>query len=165
MSGFVYVLSNPSMPGLLKIGSTEKLPTERANQLYSTGVPEPFVVEFAIWCKDHRQVEAEVHEELEGFRASSNREFFRVAEDEAVACVLRCADTVSCYDLHLVDSLCFVDDSLIHNLNALHETFLEAWQWLEGITPEMALSIATNQSNRLNQIKLLREMNEVRHGG
>ena len=39
----VYVLTNPAMPGLLKIGSTtqEEVDT-RMKQLYSTGVPVPF---------------------------------------------------------------------------------------------------------------------------
>lgn len=39
----VYVLTNPSMPGLVKIGkTTQKEVSERMTQLYTTGVPTPF---------------------------------------------------------------------------------------------------------------------------
>ena len=43
--GYVYIMTNPAMPGLVKIGSTTLLPDERARQLSSsTGVPRPFQV-------------------------------------------------------------------------------------------------------------------------
>ena len=45
--GWVYCLSNPSMPGLLKIGMTLQTPEKRAKGLFSTGVAEAFVIEFA----------------------------------------------------------------------------------------------------------------------
>ena len=38
--GYVYILSNPGMPGLLKIGMTRFDPTRRVQELSSaTGVP------------------------------------------------------------------------------------------------------------------------------
>ena len=43
--GIVYALTNPAMPGLVKIGMTSKLEIDqRKNQLYfgSSGVPLPF---------------------------------------------------------------------------------------------------------------------------
>ena len=40
---YVYVLTNPAMPGLVKIGRTDSSdPTTRVTQLYPTGVPVPF---------------------------------------------------------------------------------------------------------------------------
>ena len=50
-SGYIYCLSNQSMPGLIKIGMTLRMPDKRAKELFTTGVPTPFVVEF------HKQVE------------------------------------------------------------------------------------------------------------
>lgn len=42
-SGIVYVLSNPAMPGLVKIGKTTRGSVDaRLSELYSTGVPVPF---------------------------------------------------------------------------------------------------------------------------
>jgi hypothetical protein len=141
MSGFVYILSNPSMPGLLKIGSTEKLPTERAAQLFSTGVPEPFKVEFAVWCENHQQAELDIHEELKANRPSI-REFFSVSKQDAILSVLRCVDAVHNHDVHPVNSFCFVDDSIIATLNNANRCNLDASQWLAGLTPDMASLIA-----------------------
>ncbi|WP_408876507.1 GIY-YIG nuclease family protein [Gluconobacter sphaericus] len=42
-SGHVYLLTNPVMPGLIKIGFTTSPDVEiRMKQIYSTGVPLPF---------------------------------------------------------------------------------------------------------------------------
>ena len=47
MKGFVYVLSNASMPGLIKVGMTTKVPDGRAKELSSdTSTPTPFIVEY-----------------------------------------------------------------------------------------------------------------------
>lgn len=45
-TGFVYVLSNPTMPGLIKIGMTDRLITKRVGELQSTGVALPFEIEY-----------------------------------------------------------------------------------------------------------------------
>ena len=46
INGYVYVLSNNSMPGLLKIGYTERDVKTRANEISNaTGVPEPYIIE------------------------------------------------------------------------------------------------------------------------
>ena len=42
MRGWFYVLSNPEMSGLLKVGRTTEHPRMRAAQLHTTGVPTPF---------------------------------------------------------------------------------------------------------------------------
>ena len=40
--GLVYILANPAMPGLVKIGQTTNEITSRMNELNTTGVPLPF---------------------------------------------------------------------------------------------------------------------------
>jgi len=61
-SQIVYVLSNPAMPGLVKIGKTNQLEVEeRMKQLYGTGVPVPFDCEFACKVKDAAEVEKALH--------------------------------------------------------------------------------------------------------
>lgn len=48
--GIVYLLTNPVMPGLVKIGMTAQKDIEkRMRELYTTGVPVPFECQFA--CK------------------------------------------------------------------------------------------------------------------
>ena len=82
--GCVYVLSNPSMPGLLKSGMTEQDAFSRARELSSaTGVPEPYVVEAYVTCRDAASIELDVHRKLAHLR-KPNREFFSVSIDEAV---------------------------------------------------------------------------------
>ena len=81
---WVYVLSNPTMPGYVKIGFTDKTPEERASQLSkSTGVILPFKVEWAFHCYNAEALEKEIHRHLEGSRITGNREFVDVSLDEA----------------------------------------------------------------------------------
>ena len=40
--GIIYVLANPAMPKLVKIGKTGRGVETRLNDLYTTGVPLPF---------------------------------------------------------------------------------------------------------------------------
>jgi len=44
VGGFVYVLSNVSMPEILKIGKSKRHPSQRAIELFSSGVATPFKV-------------------------------------------------------------------------------------------------------------------------
>ena len=79
MKGYVYILSNEFMPGLLKIGKTKRSVEQRAGELYQTGVPVPFKVEHEALCHDCDQLEIRVHEELREFRVSESREFFKAS--------------------------------------------------------------------------------------
>jgi T5orf172 domain len=90
--GFLYVLINPSMPGVVKIGRTEGDTQTRADQLSSaTGVPSPFVVAFEQYFEDVVAAEMSVHAFLEasGHRQSARREFFAITPTEAITAILR----------------------------------------------------------------------------
>lgn len=82
MSGFIYVMTNEAMPEVVKIGMTTKHPLHRANELYTTGVPMPFRVAFAMWVDDPAKSEKETHEHFNQFRLSDSREFFSVGMEE-----------------------------------------------------------------------------------
>ena len=91
VAGYVYVLVNSSMPGLVKVGKTRRLPSERVQELSSaTGVATPFVVAFEELCDDCDAVESAIHAELEerGFRQAQNREFFRATPNEVIRIML-----------------------------------------------------------------------------
>jgi hypothetical protein len=91
-SQWVYVLTNPTMPGLCKIGFTKNKPSERVKQINSgTGVAMDFVVEWAFPCFNAHDVEKQVHKYLEdsGFRLNKSKEFFNVTVNEAKAVVER----------------------------------------------------------------------------
>ncbi len=82
--GYVYILVNKSMPGLVKIGQTTKSPEERAKELSSTtGVPTPFEVAYALHSLQYESLEKRMHTTLAERRTNNNREFFEVSVDEA----------------------------------------------------------------------------------
>ncbi len=77
--GYIYVLINPSMKGLLKIGKTKRPPEERAVELSKgTGVPSEYVVAFDEFVIDCDLVERLIHKELAQYRISKDREFFKI---------------------------------------------------------------------------------------
>lgn len=85
---WVYVLSNPTTPNLLKIGYTKNTPDERAKQISTaTGVALPYKVEFAFKCFNGEQLEGEVHKYLSGYRVNNQREFFEVSLEEATSTI------------------------------------------------------------------------------
>lgn len=82
----IYVLKNPAMPGLLKIGKTSQSNvTLRMNQLYATGVPTPFECVYAVEVDSYHNVENALHIAFGPNRINPNREFFQIEEDQAVA--------------------------------------------------------------------------------
>ncbi|AHJ14177.1 GIY-YIG nuclease family protein [Sulfurospirillum multivorans] len=98
-SGYVYILINQSMPGLIKVGKTKRDSRSRARELYSTGIPTPFQVAFEIFCDDYELVEKKIHEKLADFRVNNNREFFKFPIDKAIS-LLQKNSEVSKEDLY-----------------------------------------------------------------
>lgn len=85
-SQIVYILTNPAMPNLVKIGKTTQLEVDvRIRQLYSTGVPFPFECAFACQVKDAAQVEKALHIAFRKNRLNPNREFFEIDPEQAIA--------------------------------------------------------------------------------
>jgi len=76
-SGYVYILINASMPGLIKVGRTFRDAKARARELHTTGVPTPFEVAFEVFSDEHESLEQQLHHRLSDFRVAGNREFFR----------------------------------------------------------------------------------------
>lgn len=86
--GIVYLLTNPVMPGLVKIGMTTREDMDaRMKELYSTGVPVPFECQYACRVKkaDCLKIEKALHTAFAPQRVNANREFFRIQVDQAKA--------------------------------------------------------------------------------
>ncbi len=82
-SGFVYILSNPSMIGLLKIGFTnDEIIDYRITDLWTTGVPEPFKLEAYTRVNNPNEVERQIHKIVDEYRLNKDREFFRISFDK-----------------------------------------------------------------------------------
>jgi hypothetical protein len=82
--GIVYVLTNPAMPGLVKIGQTTNEITNRLNELNTTGVPFPFDCLFACEVDDCKLVENSLHKAFYPYRVNPKREFFEIDPDQAI---------------------------------------------------------------------------------
>ena len=76
------------MAGLLKIGRTEKIPTARLDELFTTGVPEPFEIAYYALVQDSKKSEKAVHHLLSRYRYKANREFFAIGVGAAVRAIL-----------------------------------------------------------------------------
>ncbi len=81
----VYILINEAMPGIIKIGWTDKNVEERMKELDKTSTPVPFTCYFAKRVEDPTFVESKLHEAFDEFRIRDNREFFRMSPDQAKA--------------------------------------------------------------------------------
>ena len=89
MKGYVYVISNKAMPGLLKVGFSRRDPEFRAQELSSTASPHPYKVDFELLTRDPRKVEQSAHRLLSRFR--EGKEWFRCNEEIAVKAVIMAA--------------------------------------------------------------------------
>ena len=86
--GWLYILSSPAMPGILKIGHTTRQPEVRAIELAdATGVPCAFVSEFTQAVDNSEAMEGHLHRLLAHCRPTPNREFFIVSVPEAKAAI------------------------------------------------------------------------------
>jgi T5orf172 domain len=85
-SGIVYVLTNPAMPGIVKIGKTSRGSVDaRLSELYSTGVPVPFECAFAGRVLNESKVEQAFHLAFGPYRLNPKREFFQIEPEQAIA--------------------------------------------------------------------------------
>jgi len=87
-NGYVYVLSNPAMPNLLKIGYTDRDVDARVDELNGTGVPVPFEIEAIFGSPNAYEDEQAIHKILTQRRLANNREFFSIDIKDAVQCII-----------------------------------------------------------------------------
>ena len=85
MSGYIYVLTNPTIPDLVKIGKTTNL-EERVRSLSShSGIPVPFEVYYSCEVIDSDKVEKHLHDGFGDHRVNPKREFFRINPERVVS--------------------------------------------------------------------------------
>lgn len=148
--GSVYILSNP-IHSMLKIGFTTKTATERARELYTTGVPEPFTVEYEARFIDAYAAEKRVHAKLHQYRYTKNREFFQCDVETAKNAIDQLSDKYGRLDGNIVDVFtedrrhAAANDALINKVASLFfgiasaMTFVLAFLWSPGILRSLGL--------------------------
>jgi hypothetical protein len=90
--GWLYIFSNPSMPGLVKIGFSTRDPSLRIKELDGTGVPTPFRIIYWALVEEPDAIEKSLHEHLKHHRVSEQREFFKISELGAIQLALEFID-------------------------------------------------------------------------
>jgi hypothetical protein len=88
--GYVYILTNELLPGILKIGFTTKSPYERVKEINSaTGVITPFQLTYVYECVNPYNLEQEIHKELQakGLRVNNKREGFQLPINETISLI------------------------------------------------------------------------------
>ena len=97
------------MPGIVKVGRTERQPEVRSQELRTTGVPSPFTLEHCVFVRDVVSAEQQAHALLEsrGLRTSADREFFNITVQEAIEAVdwIKRSDTSSKPDFQYMGEL------------------------------------------------------------
>lgn len=117
----VYVLTNPAMPGLVKIGKTTQVEVEeRMKQLYGTGVPVPFDCAFACKVKDATEVEKSLHFAFGNTRINPNREFFKLEPERVIAVLklLKVDDITTQFERQIESDVAAIDKQSSETLKA-----------------------------------------------
>src|SRR5580698_4080263 len=87
-TGTLYVLTNPLMPGLVKIGCTAGAVEDRIKALSSgTGIPVAFQCHFAAQVENMTAKEKTLHQLFSEKRVNPNREFFQVPPEKVVLAI------------------------------------------------------------------------------
>lgn len=87
---WIYILVNPSIPGVCKIGYTTLTVYERVRQINSsTGVIMPWYPVYIYKCPNGKMLERDIHQYLEniGLRINEKREGFSIQSTEAIKIV------------------------------------------------------------------------------
>jgi hypothetical protein len=85
-NGIVYVLTNPAMPGFVKVGGTTRDELKRMKELYKTGVPVPFNCAYVCKVKGHyKPVEDRFKKVFKSNRPNPEREFYEIEPEQAIA--------------------------------------------------------------------------------
>ncbi|QFG00429.1 hypothetical protein PB01_17370 [Psychrobacillus glaciei] len=117
-AGYIYLMMNPSMNGIIKIGLTRRTPEERLEELSkATGVPTPFILVFKEQFNDCVRAEKMIHAILEERRerVSSNREFFSTEISEAIKVIqqVKQNDVIPVSSDYVEDSYSWYDEKPI----------------------------------------------------
>lgn len=86
-AGYVYILVNPSLKGMVKIGKTKRPVDLRSKELYNTAIPTQFEEYASLETGKYAEVEELVHRiltKLTRKRVNEKREFYKIRPDEAL---------------------------------------------------------------------------------
>lgn len=83
--GWIYIMTNPAMPGICKVGYTDIDPHTRAKQLNNTSTASDFVVAWSCQTRWAHQIEQQTHRLLTSQGLHTKREFFHATLTQVIA--------------------------------------------------------------------------------
>lgn len=84
-NGYIYILTNRYMPGLLKIGKTVHPPKKRARDISrGINIPWEFELVYSKKVENCSLCERKIHDALDNYRYNPDREFFMITLDKAL---------------------------------------------------------------------------------
>lgn len=138
-SGYVYILTNESMPGLVKIGKTTRCPDGRALELDTTGVPTPFKVVHYVFAPDCHALERYVHELMPDLRVRDSREFFRADTSLAIGLLDDAhRDTVEKWLCDFIPDSVVVHEEAFVDVGSFNKSVVEVVSKYGLVPPEFA---------------------------
>jgi hypothetical protein len=77
-AGYIYIMRQPiHEENIFKIGLTKRSAEQRSKELSNTSSPDKFFIINSYHSKDCLEAEMQIHKQLEAYRLTSRREFFR----------------------------------------------------------------------------------------
>ena len=141
MKGWVYVITNPAMPGLVKIGFSRKDPDLRAEELDNTGTPHKYRVEYDVLVENPERYERIIHCEFEKNR--EGKEWFRSTPEEAVAIIKRVVKK----EEMLIESFKNIDEKKVPNVQQQRQFSEEEKKYITSNLEIEKLGVAANNGN------------------
>ena len=84
-AGWLYVISSPSLPNMVKIGCTRRLvPTIRVKELSSSSLPYAFRTHGFVFSNNCFELETQMHHYFDNKRVAPDREFFYITPQQAI---------------------------------------------------------------------------------
>ena len=84
-AGWLYVISSPSLPGMVKVGCTKRLnPTIRVRELSSSSLPYSFKTHCFVFSDNCFALETQMHHYFDAKRVAPDREFFYITPQKAI---------------------------------------------------------------------------------
>ena len=96
MKGWVYVITNSLMPGVVKIGFSRKEASLRADELRSTGSPGKYEVEYEVLVEEPFEIEQQVHAVFSAVRV--DLEWFKLDVGVAISGIKKVAEKSILYE-------------------------------------------------------------------
>lgn len=109
MSGYVYILTNPSFrDDWVKIGKSSRPVNIRSKELDNTAVPLPFEIYATLKTEKYEDAEKQIHGLIDlvnpDMRIRKGREFFNVTPEKALSIFQQCARTLDDAEIEVFDS-------------------------------------------------------------